>query len=110
VHDAKREKEKEDHLREREGKKRSETKGKKRRGRREQWRRRVFFVSPTHLPFFFLCSTMAKLNNKMRGLLLLATLAMASATPQMVRVHSWSGPGALIRREKRRDAVARGVL
>ncbi len=53
---------------------------------------------------------MAKLNNKMRGLLLLATLAMASATPQMVRVHSWSGPGALIRREKRRDAVARGVL
>ena len=54
MHDAKREKEKEDHLRERGTKKRSETKGKKRRGRREQWRRRVFFVSPTHLPFFSL--------------------------------------------------------
>ena len=49
-----------------------------------------------------------KLNNKMRALLLLATLAMASATPQTVSFHSLNGFGALIRRERRSDAVARG--
>ena len=50
-----------------------------------------------------------KLNNKMRALLLLATLAMASATPQTVSFHILSGFGAWIRREKRNDAVARGL-
>jgi hypothetical protein len=109
VHDAKREKEKEDHLRER-GKKKG-VKQREKKGEVDESNGGVeSFLSLPHTFPFFLCSTMAKLNNKMRGLLLLATLAMASATPQMVRVHSWSGPGALIRREKRRDAVARGVL
>lgn len=49
-----------------------------------------------------------KLNNKMRALLLLATLAMASATPQMVSLYSLSLFWDLIWREKARDAVARG--
>lgn len=52
---------------------------------------------------------MVKLNNnKMRAVLLLATLALASATPQMVSLCSWRGLEGSIGGERRSKAVARG--